>query len=218
MEESILLLTFSAATIGFVHTLFGPDHYIPFIAIAKDRKWTLHKTLFITLLCGVAHILSSVVISFVGIFLGIALNQLELINSIRGEVAAWLLISFGLIYFIWGIRKCKSSNNQLHDNHLDFYNKDKNITTWVLFIIFIFGPCESLIPLLLYPTVQKNIYAILLITTIFMITTIGTMLFIVTALFKGVKLLKLDSLEKYSQAIAGIVILICGLAIEFLGL
>jgi len=227
MHESILLLSLSAALVGFVHTLLGPDHYLPFVAIAHARKWTIQKTLLITSLCGVGHILSSVFIGFIGIIFGVALNHLELVNSVRGEIAAWLLISFGLIYFLWGLKKAWSNKTHLHihnqihehDNLTDGDNEEKkNITTWVLFIIFIFGPCESLIPLLLYPTVQKNIYAILIITIVFMITTVSTMLFIVASMYYGTQFIKLKSLEKYSHAIAGLVILICGMAIEFLRL
>ncbi|MEJ5352608.1 MAG: hypothetical protein WHS65_13555 [Melioribacteraceae bacterium] len=227
MDESILLLSFSAAFIGFVHTVLGPDHYLPFVAIAHAHKWTIQKTLLITSLCGICHILSSVFLGFIGIIFGVALNQLELVNSVRGEIASWLLISFGLIYFLWGLKKAWSNKNHLHihnqihehNNLTDGDNQEKkNLTTWVLFIIFIFGPCESLIPLLLYPTVQKNIYAILIITIIFMITTVGTMIFIVVSMYYGTQFIKLKSLEKYSHAIAGLVILISGMAIEFLGL
>ncbi len=67
-EAQILLLT--AASIAFLHTILGPDHYLPFVALGKARKWSLAKTLRITLYCGLGHVLSSVVIGGVGIVLG----------------------------------------------------------------------------------------------------------------------------------------------------
>ncbi len=33
----------AAVTIGFFHTLFGPDHYVPFIVMSKARKWSFSK-------------------------------------------------------------------------------------------------------------------------------------------------------------------------------
>jgi hypothetical protein len=48
--KEILVLAGTAATIGFVHTVLGPDHYIPFIAMSRARRWTLSKTLFISFL------------------------------------------------------------------------------------------------------------------------------------------------------------------------
>ncbi|MCH7764784.1 MAG: hypothetical protein IIB95_13800 [Candidatus Marinimicrobia bacterium] len=53
IESNILLLT--AASIGFVHTIIGPDHYLPFIMISRARSWSFQKTIFITLLCGMGR-------------------------------------------------------------------------------------------------------------------------------------------------------------------
>ncbi len=100
-ESAVLYLT--AASIGFFHTLLGPDHYVPFIVISKARKWSLTKTNFITFLCGLGHVGSSVLIGFIGIMLGVAVNKIILIESTRGSVAAWLMIAFGLAYFICGL-------------------------------------------------------------------------------------------------------------------
>lgn len=231
MNNSLLFLSITTAFVGFTHTVLGPDHYLPFIAIAKSRNWSLKKTIFITFLCGIGHILSSVIISFIGIIFGFALNSLKIIDSIRAEIAAWLLICFGLIYFLLGIKKCWRKKSKIvvdnYHSNLDMIKTKnnfeekldkKNVTAWILFIIFIFGPCESLIPLLLYPSIQNNLFAIIIITLIFSITTIGTMLIIVITIYSGLSLIKLESLEKYSFIAAGFLILICGLAIEFLGL
>ena len=98
MEETALkILLGSAFTIGLVHTLIGPDHYLPFILLARARNWRLKKTLWITFGCGVGHVLSSVVIGLAGIAAGIAVGQLEGIEGVRGELASWALIAFGLV-------------------------------------------------------------------------------------------------------------------------
>ncbi|HNW44994.1 MAG TPA: hypothetical protein PKI19_10850 [Elusimicrobiales bacterium] len=52
MENSAILLT--AASLGFIHTVLGPDHYVPFVALAKARSWTPLRTAVITLLAGFA--------------------------------------------------------------------------------------------------------------------------------------------------------------------
>ena len=52
MTPEITLLTLSAAAIAFAHTILGPDHYLPFIAMAKARNWGLAKTLKATMACG----------------------------------------------------------------------------------------------------------------------------------------------------------------------
>ena len=66
MDQALLSLTGAAAAIAFTHTITGPDHYLPFIVMSKARKWSLWKTSWITFLCGLGHVLSSVVIGEIG--------------------------------------------------------------------------------------------------------------------------------------------------------
>ena len=94
----------------------------------------------------------------------------------------------------------------------------KSITPWVLFTIFIFGPCEALIPILMYPAATKSIAGLFLATFVFGIATILTMLAIVLITLRGIVFINLGRLERFTHAIAGGVILICGIAISFLGL
>ena len=67
MTDSIIVLCGTAASIGFLHTLLGPDHYLPFVAMSRAGGWSLKKTTVVTVLCGMGHVLSSVVLGFIGI-------------------------------------------------------------------------------------------------------------------------------------------------------
>lgn len=237
MTEELTLLTLTAASLGFVHTILGPDHYIPFITLAKASDWSVSKTTLVTLLCGVGHILSSVVIGAIGIAFGIALKSVEYFESIRGEIAGWLLISFGLLYLLWGIKKAIKykphthfhihdknvvhSHEHIHSHehtHVHQEAKDKKLTPWVLFIIFVFGPCEALIPILMYPAATASTFSLILVTSVFGLTTIATMLGIVLLSLYGLKTINFPSIQRYSHALAGFLIFSCGVAIIFLGL
>ena len=101
VELNALIVT--AASIGFFHTILGPDHYLPFIMMSWARKWSRFKTIVITFLCGLGHIASSVVLGLIGVWMGLAVKKLELIESARGNLAAWLLIAFVLAYLVWGM-------------------------------------------------------------------------------------------------------------------
>jgi len=237
MNEELTLLTVTAASLGFVHTILGPDHYIPFITLAKASNWSITKTTLVTVLCGVGHILSSVVIGAIGIAFGLALKTVEYFESIRGEIAGWLLISFGLLYLLWGIKKAVKykphshfhihedklvhSHEHVHSHdhtHVHSEVKEKKLTPWVLFIIFIFGPCEALIPILMYPAATASTFSLILVTSVFGLITIATMLGIVLLSLYGLKTISFPSIERYSHALAGFLIFSCGVAIIFLGL
>jgi len=58
INHGIWLLTGTAVALGFFHTLVGPDHYLPFVAMAKARQWPLKKTLLIAFFSGLGHVLT----------------------------------------------------------------------------------------------------------------------------------------------------------------
>ena len=113
MSEAWILLG-TAASIAFLHTILGPDHYLVFTAMGKARKWSLARTLRVTTWCGLGHILSSVLIGAVGILLGAKLSSLVAIEGTRGNLAGWALLAFGLMYFAWGLRKAGKSHRHSH--------------------------------------------------------------------------------------------------------
>jgi hypothetical protein len=92
------------------------------------------------------------------------------------------------------------------------------MTPWVLFVIFAFGPCEALIPLLMYPAAKIDLTAILLVVIVFGVATIATMLTVVSVLLAGVQQVKFEGLSRYSHALAGSALVICGAGMQFLGL
>ena len=237
MTGEMRILYITAASIGFFHTLFGPDHYVPFIVMAKARRWSLMKTAVITFLCGLGHVASSVILGFIGIAAGIAVMRLEAFEAIRGNLAGWALMGFGLAYFIWGVRQAiknkphrhvhlhedSSSHAHTHSHthghaHVHAEKGKKNITPWILFTIFVLGPCEPLIPILMYPAAKASISGLIGVTVVFSTVTIVTMLSVVMISSLGVKLIPLNRIERYTHAIAGATICLCGIAINFLGL
>ena len=60
--------------------------------------------------------------------------------------------------------------------------------------------------------------SVVLIGSIFSVVTVGTMLAVVMLSLAGVKMVKLGSLERYSHALAGAIIMLSGVGIRFLGL
>ena len=92
------------------------------------------------------------------------------------------------------------------------------MTPWVLFVIFVLGPCEALIPLLMFPAALESWGSLLLVTGTFGIMTVATMLGMVFAGTAGLSRISFRGAERYTHALAGGTILLCGVAIQFLGL
>ena len=216
MISDFQILLYTAASLGFVHTIFGPDHYLPFIMIGKARNWSLQRTLWLTFLCGVGHVLSSVVIGLIGIALGSKLENVIHIEGVRGNLAAWGLIAFGLVYAIWGVKYWYQNHDHSHSHSR--LSVEKTVTPWVLFIIFVLGPCEVLIPVLMYPAANESLGALISVSAVFGITTLLTMMGTVLVSMIGLRFISLKSIERFSHSIAGMVIFLSGMAIQALGL
>lgn len=228
MENSAILLT--AASLGFIHTVLGPDHYIPFVALAKARAWSKARTAVITFLCGLGHVLSSVLIGLAGIWLGAAVGKLEWIEGIRGDVAGWLLVAFGLVYMVWGVKRALRGEKHSHAHshggpehahthghepeHAHPHGEAAAVTPWALFIVFVFGPCEPLIPVLMYPALKTGLGLAAAAAAVFSIVTIATMLASVFLLLWGIKLFPVERMERYAHALAGFAVFACGVAVK----
>lgn len=233
MEPGLNTLLLAAISISILHTLTGPDHYIPFIAIGKAKKWTLGRTIFWTVLCGTAHVLSSVVLALGGVALGFSLSKISWLEDVRGGLAAWALFIFGVVLLIFGLYKAYKNGTHKHfdiyesgDVYVYEHNHNqgpimpterKKVTPWVLFVIFLLGPCEPMIPLLTYPAILNSTYGIILITVVFLFFTLLMMVMMVVLGFYGYSLIKTEFFEKYINAIAGGTIAICGAGMIFLG-
>jgi ABC-type nickel/cobalt efflux system permease component RcnA len=236
MSDVIPILAGTAALLGFGHTLCGPDHYLPFIVMGRARNWSLAKTLWITFLCGLGHVAGSVILGLLGAVLGMALGRLEMFEAFRGSLAAQALIIFGFTYAVWGLHRAIRNKPHTHVHvhaddvvhaHEHSHTRDhahahgvktRNVTPWVLFTIFVLGPCEPLIPLLMYPAAEESLGGMVLVAAVFAVVTIGTMLAVVLVSAWGLRMVRLGPLERFSHALAGAAIGCSGLAIQFLGL
>lgn len=231
--DELYVLYFTSASVAFIHTLLGPDHYVPFIVLSKARNWSVSKTLWITLVSGIGHVGGSVILGMIGVGLGISITKLESVEAFRGEIVGWILLAFGVVYFLYGIYKYKEGKG--HHNHFFMprrireahhlptgknetkENEKTNITFWVLFLIFVFGPCEVLIPMLIFPAAEHSTTGIVIVAVIFGIVTILTMIVAVYMGYRGMKLVKVKNRQEIFHILAGLIIAFLGISLQFLG-
>jgi len=232
MSAELNLLLTAAVTVACLHTVTGPDHYLPFIALSKSRSWSLPKTLFWTIVCGCGHVWSSVLLGLGGAAIGWSLSKVKGLENIRGGVAGWAMLGFGLVYGIWGlIRDHQNKRHKHFDLHPDgsvyVYDhkhgetvrpQDRHrVTPWVLFIVFVLGPCEPMIPLLYFPAAKASWTGMLTLILVYTSFTLATMAGMVLAGFYGLHFLKTEKLERWVHALGGLTLFLCGAGMVFIG-
>ncbi len=232
MQAEMEILIITAASIACLHTVTGPDHYLPFIALSRSRGWSVSKTIFWTIFCGCGHVLSSVIIGLGGAAIGWSLSKTTWLQNVRGGIAGWCMLLFGLCYCLWGLYRSKQ--NKAH-KHFDMYEdgsmyvyehthghaataKEKHkVTPWVMFIIFLLGPCEPMIPLLYFPAAKNSWWGMIVIVIVYTISTLAIMILMVILGYFGIGLVKAEKLEQHMHSIGGLTIFICGAGMIFLG-
>lgn len=270
--DAVWVLVSAAVGIGFVHTLIGIDHTLPFVVLGKARGWSLRRTLWITGLCGGGHVASSVLLGGAGIGIAIFATGLdtgeghhwmsgrvgafETIEAVRGDLAAWALVAFGLTYAGWSLARRRRQQRHVHAHAGGLVHAHEHpeaagdpgtraslpasggivqahahhsaaahehpmspaagvagLTAWSLFVIFVLGPCEPLIPILMVPAFQVGLWAVIPVTVAFGVTTIATMAAIVAIAYRGLQFVRFPRLQTYAHTLSGLAIAVSGLAL-----
>jgi putative Mn2+ efflux pump MntP len=92
-----------------IHALI-PNHWLPLIAVSKTEKWIHSQTTWATVITGVAHTLSTIIIGIVVGLIGYKLATKY--ASISETIAPAILIGLGLIYIF---RDFRSNHHHSHD-------------------------------------------------------------------------------------------------------
>lgn len=239
-------LLFSAAVVAIVHTAIGPDHTVPFVMLARARKWSLKRTIVVTTLCGVGHVGSSLLLGGLGVAAGVSTIVLNGVEMRRGDVAAWAMVVFGAVYALWGVRQVLREKKGIalhtHDGAVHVHagaahghshsllfrphshavpepiQPQRSSTFWTLFLVFVLGPCEPLIPLFFLPASEGRWALAAWTGVVFALATIATMVTLVAAAYLGIRVLPLARFDRWAHSLAGCVIAISGLAVLYGGL
>ena len=86
-----------------------------------------------------------------------------------------------------------------------------------MFLIFVLGPCEPMIPLLYFPAAKNSFIGMMLLIIVYTLFTLAIVLLMVVPGYRGFVFFKTEKLEQYVHALGGVTIFICGAGMVFLG-
>lgn len=158
-------LIFAAMSIAIVHSL-APDHYIPFVAIGKSKKWDVRRILVFSGIAGTIHVLSSVV---VGILLIVGIDLLGFAETIE-NLSPILLVFIGLAYAVLSV--------------IRRHNHTHSTSAIMLLLILGLSPCIPLIPLILAAKTHVELVSVAVLFGIFTISTIVVLAYLSCKAFK----------------------------------
>ena len=210
-----MLMTTTAVSVGFLHTVIGVDHYLPFVALAKSRRWNTGEIFKWTLLGGFGHIAGALAVGLAALAFGATLEKMKLWDAVRGDTSAWVLAGFGLAYFFWGLREAfrrKAGCGQ----DVETAGRGR-FPAGILCTVLVVGPCEPMIPLLMVPASAGDVFLFIWIALVFGAVTIGTMVSLAVILSRMSPSVTWRGWPRFEHAAAGLVICGCGLMVQWMG-
>jgi nickel/cobalt transporter (NicO) family protein len=220
MNGISLTLVLAAATVGALHTM-APDHWMPFAALARARHWSPARAARTTVLCGFGHVTVSALLGILAAFAGLGI--VKLIGGHLATLATWLLMSFGTVYMIWGIRRSLRRDPLAvihpHDHHHahGHHDHDHGLTEWSLFLLFSADPCVAVMPMI-FAAAGSGWATVGAVVLAYELATIATMVVLVTLAHAGARALRAPWIDRYGDALAGAVIVSVGAAMAVLGI
>jgi len=203
-----------AASVGALHSL-APDHWVPFAAVSRARGWSAGRTARVTLLCGFGHVSASVLLGLVALVLG--REVLAALGARLESLAGVLLIAFGLLYGLWGMRHAVGERLHGHSHrHYDHVHDPSHITVLGLFLLFTADPCVAVMPIML-AAAPLGAVKLTMLVLVYETATLAAMVGLVLPARAGANVIRAHWIERYGDAAAGATIAAVGLLVLSLG-
>ncbi|NTS40753.1 MAG: hypothetical protein EOO06_14370 [Chitinophagaceae bacterium] len=193
--------------ISLLHALI-PNHWLPVLAIGKKEGWSLGETSRITLIAGLSHVISTIVI---GLLLGLIGEELAAhLENFTHVIAPSLLILLGL-YFIR--QHYRHSHFAVEREKLEKKTKRSIITALV--IAMFLSPCMEIEVYFLLAG-AKGWYLMAMIAIMYAVVTISGMLIWVQIVYKGLLKLNWHKWEQNAGIITGLTLVATGIISFFI--
>jgi nickel/cobalt exporter len=219
------LLLLSAAIVGFVHSL-APGHWLPVVLMAKARRWPLRASAMGALLVAAGHILISTFIGALSIAVGSRVLDPGRYHDDIEKYSSLLLVVFGLGYALaaWlspGHGHDHGLSDELecaHEGNLLRRAKPRRKPFLFLFTLGL-TPCVAVLPVFIASSARGDLGVVLAMAAFsvgVMVSILGSTLTVglgASRLAGG--LLEHPLVEAYGDVVAGICILLMGVALFF---
>jgi len=212
-EPLVGVLALAAVTLGSLHTL-APDHWVPFAALSRAQGWSRGRTARVTALCGFGHVTVSVLLGLLALFFG--LEMLHTFGRRMESIAGLLLIGFGLVYAVYGLRRAAGHLHGHHHPHYDHVHEPSRVTPWALFLLFSADPCVAVIPIM-FAAAPLGAVKTAVVVAAYELATIGTMVVLVLPAAAAARRVTGHWATHYGDALAGGIIAGVGVLVTVLG-
>jgi ABC-type nickel/cobalt efflux system permease component RcnA len=234
MQDTVLTTVAATGfTVAFFHAAI-PTHWLPFVLVSRARGWSRSKTLAVTSLAGMGHVVLTSLLGLVIAYFGFQLD--EKFGEVFPWVAGGLLIAFAAFY-LWrqftgrGILHHHPPGSSHHpDEHCGHEHGQshwqeelqsspivsKKAGEWAaisgLFVMLTLSPCEGFLPVYL-SGVQFGWRGFWVLSLILAVATLAGMTLFTLLALVGFERFRLKAFERWEAGLLGVLFLVLGVLI-----
>jgi nickel/cobalt exporter len=202
----ITLIT-GSLVLSILHGII-PNHWLPVLAISKKEKWDLSETSRVTIIAGLSHAASTVLIGVLLALVGAKLAAV--VESFTAFVAPGLLVALG-VFYIW-------QHSHHHHFHMHGHPEQASNKTRLIFSLasaMFFSPCFEIEAYFLVAGAE-GWWLVALLAVLYTLVTISGMVIWVRLAHRGLLRMNWHSLEHNAGIITGITLVLSGALTFFL--
>jgi len=228
LASTAVLLFLSSCSTAVIHALI-PDHWLPFVLLARLERWSGRRTMMMVGITGLIHAAVSVAVGAGLAVLGAssARGLAYRLGASLELIGGALLVLFGLTYGLWAhFREARAHRQASADGsraqgstvhghgHLLSRLSRGYLSGGTLVAIIGVSPCVLLQPIL-FAAASEGLLPAILSAAGFTLCTISTMLAVTILATRGIRGLHLSFFRRYGDLVSGLVIAAIGIVLVF---
>lgn len=196
-------------TVAFLHAAL-PTHWLPFVLAGRAQGWSRAKTLFVTLLAGLGHVLFTIVLGALITGLGLAIDARY--ETLLPWIASGLLITLGLYYLLRGdVHGHRHFGDAQHQSGQEACAPPRGrgdaAIIGSLMLVLTFSPCEAFLPVFA-AGVPFGWMGFVWLSAVLLGATLSGMLLFTWFTLMGLARFRLEALEHYEGRIVGSILIL----------
>jgi nickel/cobalt exporter len=191
--------------VAFLHAAL-PTHWLPFVLVGRAQKWSVGRTLGVTLLAGLGHVGLTIFLGLLLVLAGMAVQPH--LGGVFHWIVGGLMAAVG-VFYLWRGRH----RHKLPEASQRRYTSDRAAIT-ALVVLLTLSPCEAFLPYYL-AGMEHGWQAFVALSLVLLAATSAGMLLFTGLSLAGFNRLGLDWVERYEETILGGALIVIGLAVAF---
>ncbi len=225
MTGTALVIFWMSCTTAIVHALI-PDHWLPFVLLARAQGWSQRRLTTLVALAGLLHVAVSIVVALAAILIGtVSLRGLEARAGRTLEFpGGWFLVIFGVAYGLLAhlregrAHRMPGGRPNAPDDHVHAHGH--LLERWfhgalsgpALVAVIGISPCALLVPVL-FAAASEGAAAMLAAALGFVACTLLTMVGVALFAHHGMRRFDLPLFARYGDLESGALIAAIGLLV-----